>query len=303
MSKFTTLSASLACVALLGFGLAYCQSPEDNLESALRAVTAQEAQLNAKIAAIKQRQLELQRKNGFYARLEMKGRLEKKIVMARNDPRDIQMLDTIIWAVTAGEHRYELSFGNSPKTEGFVNLAEKSIGKTVLVAGELAPPRHPQSQILEVAAFSAPEADPEDKAANADLVKGLIVTGTLKQAIGTFSSFGIPSVGNTFEIDLTNLPKDKIVFTRPKSDPLAQSGASPSYMPFHAPMSVTRVQQVKKETGPRRTVIELSAIDRHDKFVIRIMAEDLAKGSKVIVIFYHPADVIGSMAEAEGVLK
>lgn len=154
---------------------------------------------------------------------------------------------------------------------------------------------------LGCAYSQTPNVDPAPKVENADLVKGLTVTGTLKQVIGSFNSFGIPNIGNTFEIDLSNLPKEKITFTRPKDS--ADSGLGPSYMPFHAPMSITRVQQVKKATGPRRSVIELSAIDRHDKFVIRIMAEDLAKGSKVTVIFYHPHDFLGSMAEAEGVLK
>lgn len=146
-------------------------------------------------------------------------------------------------------------------------------------------------------AYSQPaNVDPAAKVENADLVKGLTVTGTLKQAIGDFSSHGIPKVGDTFEINFDDLPKQKIELTPLKN-------GETSYMPFHASLAVSRVKQVKKETVPRRTVIELSAIDRHDKFVIRIMAEDLAKGGKVRVIFYHPADTIGSMAEAEGVLK
>lgn len=149
---------------------------------------------------------------------------------------------------------------------------------------------------LDLAYSQTPNVDPATKVENVDLVKGLSVTGTLKQVIGSFGSHGIPKLGDTFEINLDNLPQEKIKLAPVK---IGES----SYMPFHAPMTVTRVQQVKKESSPRRTVIELSAIDRHDKFVIRILAEDLAKGSKVIVIFYHPADFLGSMAEAEGVLK
>ena len=142
-----------------------------------------------------------------------------------------------------------------------------------------------------------PVVEPAAKVENVDLVKGLTVTGTLKQVIGDFSSHGTPEIGDTFELNLDTLPKEKIQLT-----PL-QKGAI-SYMPFHAPMAITRVKQVTEKSGPRRAVIELSAIDDHGKIVIRIMAEDLAKGSKVRVIFYRPADqFLGSMAEAEGVLK
>lgn len=149
---------------------------------------------------------------------------------------------------------------------------------------------------LSAANSEAPKTEPAAKVENADLVKGLAVKGTLKQVIGEFSSHGPPAIGDTFEINLDDLPKEKITLV-----PLRKGAVS--YMPFHAPMALTRVKQVKKETVPRRTVIELSAIDRDDKFAIRIVAEDLAKGSKVRVIFYHPADPLGSMAEAEGVLK
>lgn len=141
-----------------------------------------------------------------------------------------------------------------------------------------------------------PDVVPVAKVENADLVKGLTVTGTLRQVIGDFSSHGRPKVGDTFEIDLDALPKEMI-----KLAPLKKGGIS--YTPFHAPMVLTLVRQVEEPTVPRRSVIELSAIDRHDKFVIRILAADLAKGSKVRVIFYHPADFLGSMAEAEGELK
>ncbi len=149
---------------------------------------------------------------------------------------------------------------------------------------------------FDFAYSQTPNVDPVTKVENADLVKGLTVTGTLRQVIGDFSSHGRPKIGDTFEINLDILPLEKI-----KLVPL-KIGES-SYMPFHAPLTITRVKQVEEESGPRRTVIELSAIDRHDKFVIRILAEDLAKGSKVRVIFYHPADFLGCMAEAEGVLK
>jgi hypothetical protein len=139
--------------------------------------------------------------------------------------------------------------------------------------------------------------DPAPKVVeNVDLVKGLTVTGKLKQVIGHFSSHGWPQIGDTFEIDLDNLPKEKITLVP------GRAGATSS-MPFHAPMAITRVAQVKQMQGKRRTVIDLNAIDIHDKFVIRIIAEDLAKGSKVDITLDHPGDPLGSMAEAEGVIK
>lgn len=150
---------------------------------------------------------------------------------------------------------------------------------------------------LSGASGQTPDVEPAANVENVDFVKGLTVTGTLKQVIGDFSSHGTPKIGDTFALDLGALPKEKIELTPSKKDAV-------SYMPFHAPMAITRVKQAKGRSGSHRTVIELSAIDDHSKFVIRIVAEDLAKGSKVRVIFYRPADLfLGSMAEAEGVLE
>lgn len=48
------------------------------------------------------------------------------------------------------------------------------------------------------------------------LVKSFIVTGTVKQAIGSFNGEGNHlDPGASFEFDLSNLPKEKIQFTRP----------------------------------------------------------------------------------------
>ena len=47
---------------------------------------------------------------------------------------------------------------------------------------------------------------------------GLVVHGTMKQIIGVFGTYGHPAIGDTFELDLTNLPNEKIELTRPHLD-------------------------------------------------------------------------------------
>lgn len=156
-------------------------------------------------------------------------------------------------------------------------------------AGETPPAIKPSAQI-EV---PSPE--------HLELVKGLVVAGTLKQVIGTFSSYGTPSVGNTFELDLSKLPAEKLVFTRIPDDLSSRSG--PSYIPFSAPMTIEQVRRGRAVTGPSRTAIQLSARDAHGKFLIQIITEGLEKGSKVRIGFYKEGGFLGSMAEGEGVLK
>ncbi len=134
-----------------------------------------------------------------------------------------------------------------------------------------------------------------------ELVKGLVVAGTLKQVIGTFSSYGTPSVGNTFELDLSKLPGEKLVFTRIPDASSNRSG--PSYIPFSAPMAIEEVRRGSSVTGPTRTAIHLSARDAHGKFLIQIITDGLEKGSKVRIGFYKEGGFLGSMAEGEGVLK
>ena len=90
------------------------------------------------------------RKNGYYARLEVKGRLGKEVIPMRG----LFGVDAVIWTVTAGENRYELYFDSSPSKDTFVQLAEKQVGKSVLVSGQLLSPR---LQRMEVTSFTVPE--------------------------------------------------------------------------------------------------------------------------------------------------
>ena len=157
MSRFILLFAFLLCTAFLGLGLAFAHPPEpgDELKPELEAVRKERAELEAKVAALKQRELVLQsaveaRKNGYYARLEVKGRLGKEVIPMRG----LFGVDAVIWTVTAGENRYELYFDSSPSKDTFVQLANKQVGKSVLVSGQLLSPR---LQRMEVTSFTVPE--------------------------------------------------------------------------------------------------------------------------------------------------
>jgi hypothetical protein len=136
---------------------------------------------------------------------------------------------------------------------------------------------------------------------NADLT-GLIVTGTMKQIIGSFSTYAYPSIGEVFAIDLKNLPGEKIEFTRSPSDPVAHAGRNLPYVPFSAPLNIERVD--KREKGDGTSIILLSSRGSSSTLLIQVRAEELEKGSKVRIYLYE--EVYGRiicMAEAEGFLK
>jgi hypothetical protein len=160
VTRFILVSAFLLCAAFPGLGLTFthAQKPGEELRPELEAVRKERAELEAKVAALKQRELVLQRaaearKNGYYARVEVKGRLGKEVYPMRG----LFGVDAVIWTLTAGENRYELFFDNSPSKDTFVQIAEKQVGESVLVSGELAAPRHPRPQLLEVKSFTVPE--------------------------------------------------------------------------------------------------------------------------------------------------
>jgi hypothetical protein len=142
------------------------------------------------------------------------------------------------------------------------------------------------------AAGETQEASPDKR----ELVQGLIVQGTLKQVIGHFNTHGRPEIGDTLELEFDNLPQ-KMLKLKP------QKNGSP-YIPFSTPLLLTDVkQQSAKLEPPRRAVIHLAAGDANSKFLIQIVAESLERGSKVRIYLYQDGGFIGSMAEAEGVLK
>jgi hypothetical protein len=130
-------------------------------------------------------------------------------------------------------------------------------------------------------------------------VKGFVVTGALTKVIGTFHSRGVPNAGLLFEIDLGNLPQKKFTFV----DPQRPFEKASFFIPFSATLAIESVRLQKGGTG--RAVINLSAVDASGKFLIQVAAEKLEKGRKVKVWFSRDGgtEFMGSMAEAEGILK
>jgi hypothetical protein len=145
-------------------------------------------------------------------------------------------------------------------------------------------------------ASEATEPSVEDLA----LVKSLIVKGTVKQAIGSFNGESNQlQIGSTFELDLSNLPKEKIEFTLPPTNP-EQRPSSGGYIAFDGPIEIEKVR--KSEKGRVGTC--LSANDSQGKLRIQIVADlPPAKDSWVHVLFYREGIggfISSSMAEAGG---
>lgn len=127
----------------------------------------------------------------------------------------------------------------------------------------------------------------------------------MKQIIGAFSDHGDVHIGDSFELDLGNLPKEKIAFTR--SDLNFETDTSP-----HVPLADTGPLIVEKVKGPLKLhgdyLIRLSTDTptnrKNVRLIIQVRADKLKKDSKVTIYFCE--DVLGSiicMAEAEGVIK
>lgn len=149
--------------------------------------------------------------------------------------------------------------------------------------------------------FAADKGD-EPSAEDLALAKSFIVTGTVKQAIGMFSGHSRLQVGATFELDLSNLPKEKMLFTLPPANPLQQP-SNGGYIPFDAPIEIVKVK--KSATG--RVGIYLAANNSNGKFRIQIIADLPPKpGSWCSVLLYREGSggfISSSMAEASGELK
>ncbi|WP_254513510.1 hypothetical protein [Anatilimnocola floriformis] len=142
--------------------------------------------------------------------------------------------------------------------------------------------------------FAVPVLADDGDGVDPDPLHGLIISGTLKQAIGTFSSHGRPEVGDTFELDLRALPKEKLLLTSKRGNH--------NYIPFSAPLKILRV---KYGTGSKAnfTSVYLESGKSQDKFLLHIVAQGREKGSEVTITLYRDGDFIGSMAEAAGTLK
>ncbi|MCE9518804.1 MAG: hypothetical protein K8R87_04475, partial [Verrucomicrobia bacterium] len=141
------------------------------------------------------------------------------------------------------------------------------------------------------------------EAKNAHLVKGLIVTGVLKEIIGNFPTYGPVRVGDAFEIDLSNLPKNKIELSRPHFDAKAHA---PPYIPFSTPLLI---EQVKEPWGNAKSgfvsgSIRLSSIDASSRLIIQVGTKEFKKGEKVSMsLLQEIYGLINCMATAEGVFK
>jgi hypothetical protein len=153
--------AVLAGLSLLSLVAALAHGQRDSWKAELEDVRRQRLQAERQLKALREREGVIERAveardNGYYARLEIRGRLEKKVIPPQG------VFDggrRVVWVVRAGENRYELFFNNHPSREAFAKLAEKQAGKSVIVTGELAPPRHPEPQLLDVKTFRAAEKD------------------------------------------------------------------------------------------------------------------------------------------------
>src|SRR5262245_47386425 len=124
---FRNFLAVLGLVVLLSLASApgLPAEPGDELKSELEALRRQREELERKLKAVKEQEGILERgiearKNGYYARLEVKGRLDRKVIPPRGVFDDGE---TIIWTVTAGENTYELFFNNRPSKNDFLALA------------------------------------------------------------------------------------------------------------------------------------------------------------------------------------
>jgi hypothetical protein len=132
-------------------------------------------------------------------------------------------------------------------------------------------------------------------------VKGFILRGMLKQFIGSFNTPGHPNVGDTFEIDLANLPKNMINFSRAASDLAAYSDPHTGYVPFSVPLTIEQVEKSIPAHGS--SLIRLSSVDAYSKFVIQVRARELVNGATATVFLYSESTGrILCLAEAVGVL-
>lgn len=125
----------------------------------------------------------------------------------------------------------------------------------------------------------------------------LFPTNTVKQAIGNFNSYSPIRIGDSFELDFDSLPVKRIELIS------AQTGKT-HIVPLGAPL---QIQEAFRWSGGKTCAIKImeasTANPPHDCRIL-IVAQSLEKGSTVQVrIYVSGGGFIGSMAEAEGVLK
>jgi len=96
-----------------------------DLEERLKQVRGQEAVVVKAIEA---------RDKGYYARVEIKGRLERKTIPAKGP---FAPFESVVWIVHTGADTFELSFVNTRSSESLLRLADGLTGKSVVVTGDL----------------------------------------------------------------------------------------------------------------------------------------------------------------------
>ncbi len=143
-------------------------------------------------------------------------------------------------------------------------------------------------------------------AARSGDLDGLVVRGTMKQMIGYFGteSSDFVRVGDTFEIDLTNLPSGRIGFTR--GDAVPAKSQLPPALPFSSRLVVKEVNNSKRSQGGSDIRLSTDTPENRtgEKLVIQVRADELKKGFKATIYFYQEAfGRILCMAEAEGALQ
>jgi hypothetical protein len=154
-----------------------------------------------------------------------------------------------------------------------------------------------------MACVSAAEGDEPD---GRDKLAGLVVRGTMKQMIGYFGteSSDFVQVGDSFEIDLTNLPVNRIDFTR-GANVTARSRLPPA-IPFSSRLVVKEVNDSQRSQGGSDIRLSTDTPENRTggKLVIQIRADELKQGFKASIYFYQEKahGRILCMAEAEGVL-
>ncbi|HEV7406605.1 MAG TPA: hypothetical protein VGO11_26880 [Chthoniobacteraceae bacterium] len=142
-----------------------------------------------------------------------------------------------------------------------------------------------------------PSGQPVPSAQEMELVKGVVVTGTIKKVVGSFATEGHqPGAGDTFRIDLANLPKEHIALVRAPD----AAGGKLGGMPFGGALAFQRIRFDEKHG---RAVVDVAASEAASDFRFQVLAPSLKKGSKVLMLFYQSGYFIGGMAEAEGVVE
>jgi hypothetical protein len=111
---------------------------------------------------------------------------------------------------------------------------------------------------------------------------GFKVRGTMKQIIGTFSTYGHPEVGDAFELDFAKLPSEKITLVRPNFDP--QQDVTP-YIPYLSPLEVANVEQGDPKIGG--TVVVLRSTSSSRILVVQLRARELKQAEPVRIYFYE----------------